>query len=88
MSYVITRLCERCGSCVEVCPTDSIHFVDDDPEWPTYYIYAETCIECGACEAECPNEAIFHEDEVPDEYNDDIQKNIDYFESGPGKDQV
>ncbi len=88
MSYVITRLCERVGACVEVCPTDSIHFVEDDPEWPTYYINPDTCIECGACEAECPNEAIFHEDEVPEEYKDDIQKNIDFFQTGPGKDMV
>ncbi|HHS97627.1 MAG TPA: ferredoxin family protein [Chloroflexi bacterium] len=88
MAYVITRLCERVGACVEVCPTDSIHFVEDDPEWPTYYINPDTCIECGACEAECPNEAIFHEDEVPEEYQDDIQKNADFFQTGPGKDLV
>lgn len=86
--YVITRLCERAGACVDVCPTDSIHFVEDNAEWPTYYIYAETCIECGACEAECPNEAIFHEDEVPEEHAADTQKNVDFFETGPGKDLV
>ena len=65
MAYVVTSKCERVGLCVDVCPTDSIHFVDDDPEWPTYYIEPETCIESGACEAECPNEAIYHEDDVP-----------------------
>jgi ferredoxin len=88
MTYVITSLCKRAGACVDVCPTDSIHFVDGDPNWPTYYINPETCIECGACAAECPNEAIFHEDEVPDAYKADIQKNADYYRVGPGKDQV
>jgi len=88
MAYVITRLCQRTGSCLDVCPTDSIHFVDDDAAWPTYYIDPDTCIECGACEAECPNEAIFHEDDVPDEYQADIKKNADYYQAGPGKDQV
>lgn len=89
MAYVITRLCERCGSCLEVCPQDdTIFFVEDDPEWPTYYIHPVNCIECGSCEAECEQEAIFHEDDVPEEYEDDIQKNADYFESGPGVEQV
>ncbi len=88
MAYVITQLCQRAGSCVDVCPSDAIHFVDDDPAWPTYYISPELCIECGSCEAECPNEAIFHEDDIPDEYAADVQKNIEYFETGPGKDQI
>ena len=57
MAYVITSNCERAGLCVDACPTDSIHFVDDDPEWPTYYIDPETCIDCAACEVECPNQA-------------------------------
>ena len=88
MAYVITGKCERCDSCVEVCPSDAIFFVEDDPEWPTYYIYPENCIDCGSCELECEQEAIFHEDDVPDEYAGDVQKNADFFESGPGKDLV
>jgi ferredoxin--NADP+ reductase len=88
MSYVITGKCERAGLCVDVCPTDSIHAVEGDSAWPFYYINADTCIECGACETECPNEAIYYEDDVPNEYTADIQKNIDFFETGPGKDLV
>ena len=88
MAYVITGKCERCGSCVDVCPSDAIFFVEDDPEWPTYYIYPENCIDCGSCELECEQEAIFHEDDVPDECAGDVQKNADFFESGPGKDLV
>jgi NAD-dependent dihydropyrimidine dehydrogenase PreA subunit len=88
MAYVITGKCERAGMCAEVCPTDSIHFVDDDPEWPTYYISPDNCIECGACEAECPNDAIYPGEDVPAEHAGDIQKNADFFENGPGKDLV
>ena len=88
MAYVITSKCERCGSCAEVCPSEAIYQVENNSEWPTYYIFPENCIECAACEAECEAEAIFHEDEVPAENAADVQKNIDFFESGPGKDLV
>lgn len=88
MAYVITSKCERCGSCVDVCPSDAIFFVKDDPEWPTYYISPEECIECASCETECEQGAIFHEDDVPDDDKDAIKKNADFFESGPGKDLV
>ena len=88
MAYVITSMCKLAGDCVEVCPTESIHFVEDDAEWPYYYINPDTCIDCGACAAECPNEAIFSEDEVPEEHFDDIQKNADFYTSGPGKDLI
>ena len=85
MTYVITAKCERAGLCEEVCPTDSIHCVHDDPSWPIYYINPETCIECAACESECPNDAIYHEDDVPEAHVDDIRVNASFFEDGPGK---
>ena len=89
MAYVITRLCERCDACMEACPNDdTIFFVENDPDWPTYYINPETCIECGSCEEECEQKAIFHENDVPTEYEDDIQRNVEYFESGPGENQI
>ena len=88
MPYVITRICERVGACVEVCPTESIHFVDDNKDWPTYYINPDTCIDCGACAAECPNEAIFPEEDVPEAYQDDIKKNAKFYESGPGAELI
>jgi len=84
MAYVITTKCERCGSCVEVCPSDAIFFVEDDADWPTYYIYPENCIECASCEVECPSEAIFYEDDVPEEDAAATEKNAEFFESGPG----
>jgi ferredoxin len=89
MAYVITRLCQRRGDCVEVCPVDAIHFVDGDPEWPLYYINPdpdEGCIECGSCAAVCPLDAIFHQDDVPQEYQDDISVNAQFYETGPGQD--
>jgi len=88
MAYVITSKCARKGACVTVCPTDSIHFVDGDAAWPTYYINTDTCIDCGACEAECPEKAIFAGDDVPADLSAAVQKNLDYYTQGPGKGQV
>ncbi|HNT73976.1 MAG TPA: 4Fe-4S binding protein [Anaerolineae bacterium] len=86
MAYVITALCERAGLCVDVCPTDSIHCVEGDAKWPTYYINPDSCISCGACAAECPNEAIFDEGDVEDVAA--IAANADFFTKGPGKDLI
>jgi ferredoxin--NADP+ reductase len=88
MAYVITPLCERAGLCVDVCPTDSIHFVDGDDDWPIYYINPDTCIDCGACAAECPNEAIFADMDLPSEYESYLDKNAEFFTKGPGADLV
>lgn len=88
MAYVITGLCERAGLCQDVCPTDSIHAVEGDAEWPIYYIDPDTCIDCGACAAECPNEAIFGDFDVTGEQEAFIKKNADFYTSGPGKDLV
>lgn len=65
MPRVITNLCLRDASCVEVCPVDCISPGDPVEEYPTYYIDPDACIDCGACEVECPNTAIFEESEVP-----------------------
>jgi ferredoxin len=68
MTHVITRLCLRDSSCVEVCPVDCIIPGVPLREWPWYYIDPDTCIDCGACVAECPYGAIFPDDEVPAAY--------------------
>ncbi|MGC9347412.1 MAG: DUF362 domain-containing protein [Anaerolineae bacterium] len=88
MAYVITSLCERAGECAMICPTDSIHFVEGDSDWPLYYIDPDTCIDCGACMATCPNEAIFPEDDVPAEYEEYIDINAEFYTKGPGADLV
>ncbi len=86
MTYVITELCIRDGSCAEVCPVECIVAgPEDDPQWGmAYWIDPDTCIDCGACAPECPTDAIFPEDEVPEEYADWTDKNRKYYEEGPG----
>jgi NAD-dependent dihydropyrimidine dehydrogenase PreA subunit len=44
------------------------------------YIDPDICIDCGACEPECPVEAIYPDFEVPDEYEEYIEKNREFFE--------
>jgi ferredoxin--NADP+ reductase len=88
MAYVITELCERAGECAPICPTDSIHYVDGNDDWPIYYINPDTCIDCGACASVCPNEAIFMDEDVPDEYEDYVDINADFFTKGPGQELV
>ncbi|AQS55777.1 MAG: ferredoxin family protein [Novibacillus thermophilus] len=76
MAYVITSPCigVKDASCVEECPVDCIHEGEDQ-----YYIDPDTCIDCGACEPVCPVEAIFAEEFVPEEEQEFIQKNADFF---------
>lgn len=68
MTYIITSLCLRDSSCVDVCPVECIVPGKPEDKWPWYYIDPDTCIDCGACVPECPFEAIFPEDEVPTNY--------------------
>lgn len=68
MPRVITNLCLRHGSCVEVCPVDCIKPGVPEDKFPTFYINPDECIDCGACEIECPHGAIFEKDLVPDAY--------------------
>ena len=81
MAYIITRLCRDCvdGSCVDVCPCDSI--VEHRPDGRSsdlprqLFIDPESCISCGACAPVCPWEVIFDEDDVPAAFHDDIALN-------------
>lgn len=65
MTYIITELCLRDGSCVDVCPVECIVPGKPVEQWPWFYIDPDTCIDCGACVPECPYEAIFPEEETP-----------------------
>ena len=86
MTFVITEACidVKDTACVDVCPVDCIHPTSDNTEFfddePQLYIDPEECIDCGACEPECPVEAIFEESDVPDEWNEFIAKNYEYFD--------
>jgi len=78
MTYVIAEPCigVKDASCVDVCPVDCIHTTDDAP---LFYIDPDECIDCGACEPECPVTAIFAEDALPEQWNNFIQINADFF---------
>jgi len=43
------------------------------------FIDPETCIDCGLCVDECPVKAIFPEEDLPDEWQEYIQTNADYY---------
>ncbi len=64
MTYVVTETCIdlKDKSCIEVCPVDCIHEVDEDR---MVYIDPDECIDCGACVDPCPVDAIFAEEDVP-----------------------
>jgi ferredoxin len=68
MTYIITSLCLRDGSCVEVCPVECIVPGKPKDENPWFYIDPDTCIDCNACVPQCPYEAIFPDYEVPAAY--------------------
>jgi len=72
VTHIITSLCLRDSSCVEVCPVECIVPGKPVDRWPWYYIDPEVCIDCGACIPECPYEAIFEEEEVPAEEEDNL----------------
>lgn len=48
--------CKKCGSCVDVCPTD-VFYGSEEGEFSTV-TYPEECQHCSACVDVCPNGAI------------------------------
>jgi len=52
---ILTKLCKRCGICVELCPKKV--FGTDDIGTPEI-IHPEKCIQCLTCELLCPEYAI------------------------------
>ena len=84
MTYVIAEPCigTKDLSCVEVCPVDCIHPTQDEPGFddePQLYIDPEECIDCDACVEACPVDACFAEDQLPDEWQQYVQINTDYY---------
>jgi len=50
MIYSINpKLCDSCGTCIAVCPSDAI-FIEDK----TAVIQQDLCIHCGSCKTACP----------------------------------
>ena len=65
MPFVITELCVKDGSCVDVCPVECIHTT---PTAPQFYIDPDICIECQQCFIVCPVQAVFFDTELPTEH--------------------
>ena len=84
MAYVITDACTKCMSCTDVCPVSCIHPESGEAgldEAAHLSINPDECIDCGACAEQCPADAIFSDDEIPDDKQQFIQKNADYYNS-------
>jgi len=79
-SYVIADPCigVKDATCVEVCPVDCIESSD---ELPQFFINPELCIACEQCVLVCPVDAIYLEHLVPEQWNDAIRRNADFFGS-------
>lgn len=85
MAYII---CEPCigtkdTACVDVCPVDCIHPRKDEDEFEAeekLYIHPDECIDCGACVPACPVEAIFVLDEVPEQWQNYIEIDANWYE--------
>jgi len=63
-------------------PVDCIHPTPDEPDYDEVkmlYIDPEECIDCDACVEACPVDACFAEDQLPDEWQEYIQINADYY---------
>lgn len=78
MALVITEACkaEKAAECSEVCPVDCIEEGED-----MYFIDPETCIDCGACKEVCPVSAIYMDDEMPEDQQEYIDYNREFFYS-------
>lgn len=79
MSYVISGECCSDGSCVAVCPMNSIHPSPGEPGFGTgvsLFVDPRSCIDCGACADICPVDAAQPLDHSAPE---DIARNVDYF---------
>jgi uncharacterized protein GlcG (DUF336 family)/NAD-dependent dihydropyrimidine dehydrogenase PreA subunit len=74
--YVITEICTRDGSCVEVCPVACIHTT---PEAPQFYIDPDICIECEQCVVVCPVDAVYLDIELPAQYQAAEEENAAFF---------
>ncbi|MEW6671345.1 MAG: 4Fe-4S binding protein [Thermodesulfobacteriota bacterium] len=52
---ILTKLCKRCGICVELCPKEV--FGTDDIGTPEV-VRPDECTQCLSCELHCPEYAI------------------------------
>ena len=56
-------LCTACEFCIDICPFDCIHLVDDPLAETSHYKLAEVdaapCVSCRLCETVCDKDAIY-----------------------------
>jgi ferredoxin--NADP+ reductase len=86
VTFVITGGCCNDASCVPVCPVQCIRPRPGDPDFTSaeqLYIDPATCIDCGACMDECPVSAIHGEWDLPEELDDYLAINAEYFANSP-----
>ncbi len=78
MTYIIALPCVdvKDRACVEECPVDCIYEGNR-----MLYIHPEECVDCGACEPVCPVEAIYYEDDLPEDQEEYLDVNAQFFES-------
>lgn len=77
MTYIIALPCVdvKDRACVEECPVDCIYEGNR-----MLYIHPEECVDCGACEPVCPVEAIYYEDDLPEDQEEYLDINAQFFE--------
>ena len=85
MTYIITEPCigTKDTACVDVCPVDCIHPKSDEGEFEgaeQLYIDPDECIDCGACVPACPVEAIFAEEDLPEQWNEYLEINANWYQ--------
>jgi ferredoxin len=87
-THVAYIICEPCigtkdAACVDVCPVDCIHPRKDESAFAAaemLYIHPDECIDCGACVPACPVQAIFALDETPENWENFILTNAQYYQ--------
>jgi ferredoxin family protein len=77
VTYIIALPCVdvKDRACVEECPVDCIYEGNR-----MLYIHPEECVDCGACEPVCPVEAIYYEDDLPEDQEEYLDINAQFFE--------
>lgn len=54
--FIDKYACIGCGTCLGICPTESIHEVEESG---CFTIEADSCIGCGVCADCCPSGCIY-----------------------------
>lgn len=55
-TFVYTSKCDGCGKCVDICPSDILHFAQGQRK--AYNVEPNYCWECYSCVKACPQHAI------------------------------